>query len=176
MDVFTRTFLPAAAEAAVGIPTVSRHMPVLRRCVEPGDTTVLVTRCTRPERAGQAPGYLMLLTERRLVVTSETRLTRRLRLHLNAELRHLDHVTWNPDPRLGIVEFAATAVDGIRERFQIRTSRPAQVWRLDALLSHAFRVPATIPPVRYAPGTPITAPGSTITADGRLLPLGTALA
>ena len=45
MDVFSRTFLPAAAEAGVAIPTVSRHMPIFRRCVEPDDSTVLVTRC-----------------------------------------------------------------------------------------------------------------------------------
>ncbi|MFB9234513.1 hypothetical protein ACFFWC_03010 [Plantactinospora siamensis] len=174
MDVFIRTFLPAAAEAGVGIPTVTRHLPVLRRCVEPGDTTVLVTRCTRPERAGQA-GYLMLLTERRLVLTTETRFTHRLRLHLNTELRHLDNVTWNPDPRCGLVEFAATAVDGIRERFVIRTRQPRQVWRLDALLSHAFRVPALIQPVRYAAGA-ARAPAGAAGGDGRLLPFGPAVA
>ena len=48
MDVFSRTFLPAAAEAGVAIPTVSRHMPIFRRCVESDDATVLVTRCLRP--------------------------------------------------------------------------------------------------------------------------------
>ena len=37
MDVFSRTFLPAAAEAGVAIPTVSRHMPIFRRCVEADD-------------------------------------------------------------------------------------------------------------------------------------------
>ena len=45
MNVFSRTFLPAAAEAGVPIATVSRHMPIFRRCVDPDDTTVLVTRC-----------------------------------------------------------------------------------------------------------------------------------
>ena len=34
---------------------------------------------------------------------------------------------------------AATAIDGIRERFLIRTSHPKQVWQLDALLNQAFR-------------------------------------
>jgi len=63
MDVFSRTFLPAAAEAGVAIPTVSRHMPVFRRCVEPDDTTVLVSRCYRPDTplAGE---FMLLLTYR----------------------------------------------------------------------------------------------------------------
>ena len=51
MDVFSRTFLPAAAEAGVAIPTVSRHMPIFRRCVEPDDATVLVTRCVSARTA-----------------------------------------------------------------------------------------------------------------------------
>ncbi|GAA4453833.1 hypothetical protein [Phytohabitans houttuyneae] len=138
MDVFSRTFLPAAAEAGVAISTVSRHMPVFRRCVEADDATVLVTRCLRPDRPMQGE-FLLLLTYRRLVVTQETRVLHRLRLHLNTELRHLSNVTWNPDPRVAAVELAATAVDGIRERFWIKTGHPKQVWHLDALLSHAFR-------------------------------------
>lgn len=138
MDVFSRTFLPAAAEAGVAISTVSRHMPVFRRCVEADDATVLVTRCLRPDRPMQGE-FLLLLTYRRLVVTQETRVLHRLRLHLNTELRHLSNVTWNPDPRVAAVELAATAVDGIRERFWIKTTHPKQVWHLDALLGHAFR-------------------------------------
>jgi hypothetical protein len=137
MDVFSRTFLPAAAEAGVAIPTVSRHMPILRRCVDPDDATVLVTRCTRPE-APMAGEFLLLLTYRRLVVTRETRVLHRLRLHLNANLRHLSNVTWNPDPRESCVEVAATAVDGVRERFRMRLGRPEQVWHFDALFKHVF--------------------------------------
>lgn len=138
MDVFSRTFLPAATETGLAVQTVSRHMPVFRRCVGSGDAAILVTRCTRPDRP--APGdYLLLLTYRRLVVTQQTRVLHRLRLHLNTELRHLSNVTWNPDPRLQAVELAATAIDGIRERFLIRTHHPKQVWQLDALLNHAFR-------------------------------------
>lgn len=138
MDVFTRTFLPAAAETGVAIATVSRHMPVLRRCVEPDDVTVLVSKCVRPERPMHGD-FLFLLTHRRLVVTHETRLLHKLRLHLNTELHHLSNVTWNADPRLGAVEFAATAVDGIRERFLIKVGHPKQVWHVDALFTHAFR-------------------------------------
>ncbi|MEH0974951.1 hypothetical protein V6U77_27835 [Micromonospora sp. CPCC 205546] len=138
MDVFSRTFLPAAAEAGLAVQTVTRHMPVFRRCVGSGDATILVTRCGRPDRP-MAGEYLLLLTHRRLVVTQQTRVLHRLRLHLNTELRELSNVTWSPDPRLHSVELAATAIDGIRERFLIHTRRPKQVWQLDALLNHAFR-------------------------------------
>lgn len=144
MDVFSRTFLPAAAEAGVPLPTVSRHLPVFRRCVDPDDTTVLVSRCHRTERSFLGD-FLLLLTYRRLVVTQETRLLHRLRLHLNADLRHLNNVSWNPDPRLSAVELLATAVDGVRERFWLRANDPHQVWQLDALLGHAFRPGAAVP-------------------------------
>jgi hypothetical protein len=138
MDVFSRTFLPAAAEAGVPIPTVSRHMPILRRCVDPDDAAVLVTRCMNPDRP-MAGDFLLLLTYRRLVVTHQTRVLHRLRLHLNANLRHLSDVTWNPDLRQSVVEVAATAVDGVRERFLMRLAEPEQVWHFDELLKHVFR-------------------------------------
>ena len=149
MDVFSRTFLPAAAEAGVAIPTVSRHMPIFRRCVDPDDATVMVTRCVRPQ-APMSGDFLMLLTYRRLVVTQETRVLHRLGLHLNADLRHLSNVTWNPDPRESCVEVSATAVDGVRERFRIRLDRPDRVWHFDALFKRVFTerrrpVPAALP-------------------------------
>ncbi|MET7747971.1 hypothetical protein [Micromonospora sp. NPDC005367] len=138
MDVFSRTFLPAAAEAGLAVQTVSRHMPVFRRCVGSGDATILVTRCSRPERPAGGE-YLLLLTHRRLVVTQQTRVLHRLRLHLNTELRELSNVTWSPDSRTHSIELAATAIDGIRERFLIRNHDPKQMWQLDTLLNHAFR-------------------------------------
>jgi hypothetical protein len=138
MDVFSRTFLPAAAEAGVPIATVSRHLPVVRRCVEPDDSAVLVTRCLRPDQP-MAGEFLMVLTHRRLVVTQETRVLHRLRLHLNANLRHLSDVTWNPNVRQSVVEMAATAVDGVRERFRMRLGEPEQVWRFDELFTQVFR-------------------------------------
>ncbi|WP_320069015.1 hypothetical protein [Micromonospora sp. RTGN7] len=137
MDVFSRTFLPAAADSGLAVRGVSRHMPIFRRCVGAGDATILVTRCSRLRRpVGEC---LLLLTHRRLVVTRQTRVLRRLRLHLNADLRELSDVTWSPDPRGPAVELAATAIDGVRERFLIRLSNPGQVWQLDALLHHSFR-------------------------------------
>ncbi|TCB92692.1 hypothetical protein E0H26_23860 [Micromonospora zingiberis] len=138
MDVFSRTFLPAAAEAGLAVQTATRHMPVFRRCVGSSDATVLVTRCSRPDRP-MSGEYLLLLTHRRIVITRQTRVLHRLQLHLNTELRELSNVTWSPDPRLHSVELAATAIDGIRERFLIRTQQPSQVWQLDALFNHAFR-------------------------------------
>src|SRR3954471_21559672 len=113
-------------------------MPVLRRCVEPDEATVLVTRCISPNRA-LAGDFLLLLTHRRLVITQETRVLHRLRLHLNANLRHLSDVTWAIDLRGSVVDVAATAVDGVRERFRMRLAEPEQVWHFDALLQHVFR-------------------------------------
>jgi hypothetical protein len=138
MDVFSGTFLPAAAEAGVPHATVSRHLPVVRRCVEPDDSAVLVTRCVRPDQP-MAGEFLMVLTYRRLVITQETRVLHRLRLHLNANLRHLSDVSWNPDHRQSVVEMAATAVDGVRERFRMRLGEPERVWHFDELLKHVFR-------------------------------------
>lgn len=137
MDVFLRTFLPAAAGAGVAAPTVNRHLPFLRNCVAASDAALLVTRC---DRVGVPVGgdHLFLLTRRRLVVTQQTRLLRRLRLHLNAELRHLSSVTWSPDPRHSTIEVAVTAIDGVRERFLLRAAEQWRVRELDALLSYAF--------------------------------------
>ncbi|WP_250031751.1 hypothetical protein [Paractinoplanes maris] len=137
MDVFSRTFLPAAAEAGVALPTVSRHLPVVRRCVESDETTVLVGRCLRPE-APLAGEFMLVLTHRRLVVTQETKVLHRLRLHLNANLRHLSNVTWSPTTSRTALDIAATAVDGVRERFRMRLGNPETVWHMDGLLREVF--------------------------------------
>ncbi|MEV0805532.1 hypothetical protein [Micromonospora sp. NPDC050200] len=147
MDVFSRTFLPAAAETGLAAQTVSRHMPIFRQCVGSGDATILVARCGRPDRS-VAGEYLLLLTHRRMVVTQQTRVLHRLRLHLNTELRELSNVTWSPDPRSQSVELAATAIDGVRERFVVHTQHPKQVWQLDTLLNHAFRTRLRTPKER----------------------------
>src|SRR5690606_28057211 len=126
MDVFSRTFLPATSDAGLPIPVVSRHMPVLRRCVTPEETTVLVARCQRPGAPMGSP-FLLLLTNRRLVVTRESRLLHRVQLHLAHLLRDLDRVVWLPDERGGGIELAATASDGMRERFWIPLRDPLRV-------------------------------------------------
>jgi hypothetical protein len=142
MDVFARTFLPAAVEAGLTSQTVTRQLPVFSRCVAADDPVALMARCRRPGQPLRGD-FLLLLTAQRLVVTRETWPTRRLRLHLNAELRHLHNVSWTPARGLSAVEFAATAIDGVRERFEIRVADPGQVPHLDALFAAVFRPSAT---------------------------------
>lgn len=147
MDVFSRTFLPAAAEADVPLSTVNRHLPVFRQCVEADDAAVLVARCARADRMFN--DHLLLLTHRRLVVIQQTPVLRRLRLHLNTDLRHLNNVNWNADPRLSTVELTATAIDGVRERFTVRADDSTELWHLDALLAYVFQPrPAAQRPAR----------------------------
>jgi hypothetical protein len=92
---------------------------------------------------------------------------RRLRLHLNAELRHLNNVTWSLDTRHGAIELAATAVDGVRERFWIRLGGTDRVWHVDALLSHVFKPRAT--------STAIAAKAVTTTRSAGLAPVAPSL-
>ncbi|HEY8473171.1 MAG TPA: hypothetical protein VIL37_11145 [Natronosporangium sp.] len=137
MDVFSRTFLPAAAEAELPIPVVSRHMPVLRHCVAPEETAVLVARGQRPGLP-MAGSFLLLLTNRNLVITKESRVLHRVQLHLATPIRSLSNVVWNRHDRAGI-ELAATAADGIRERLWLPIRDARRIRQVDALLSHAFR-------------------------------------
>ncbi len=119
-------------------------MPALRRCVAPGEATVLVTRCHRPGRP-VAGIFLLLLTDHRLVVTRESRWLHRVRLHLDADLRSLTDVTWSADAGTDIMELAVTTAEGIRERFWFPVRDPRVMRRLDAQFSHVFRS-RTVPP------------------------------
>ncbi|BEL10745.1 hypothetical protein Q0Z83_089360 [Actinoplanes sichuanensis] len=136
MDVFLSTFHPAA-EAAAAMPAANRHLPIFRRCVDSDDPAVLVTRCVRPG-APLSGEWLLLLTGRRLVVTQDTRPLHRLRLHLNANLRHLRNVTWRLDLSKPGIELAVTAIDGVRERFRMRLGDSDTVWRAESLLRESF--------------------------------------
>ena len=138
MDVFSRTFLPATAEAGLPIALVSRHMPVLRQCVGLTEHTMLVTSCYRPGHP-VATSFLLLLTNRSMVVTREGRLSHRVRLHLVADLSLVRDVTWSVDPRHRSVELAATMPDGVRERFWIPVREVRRVRHLAAVLGHVFR-------------------------------------
>lgn len=138
MDAFSRTFLPAAADAGLPASAVARHLPIFQRCADPDDAAVLVTRCERPEPFLRAE-FVMVLTPRRLVITRESRFLRRLSLHLNTNVRHLSNVTWGPDARLTSFEVAATAIDGVRERFRVPVADPERVWHFDELFKHVFR-------------------------------------
>lgn len=157
MDVFSRTFLPATAEAGIPIPVVSRHMPVLRRCVAPEDTTLLVARCGRSGQPMTA-SVLLLLTNRQLVVSRESRVLHKVQLHLVAPLRDLSDVVWVPEPRLRAVELKATAPDGAREQFWIRVRDPSRAAHVEALFNRAFRSRAAPRPVAPRAGAPRLSP------------------
>nr|WP_229068132.1 hypothetical protein [Actinoplanes sp. DH11] len=141
-------------------------MTVFRSCVDQDDPAVLVVRCARPG-APLSGDYHLLLTQRRLVVTQETRALHRVRLHLNANLRHLSNVTWRLEGSKPGIELAATAVDGVRERFRLRLGDTAAVWRVEDLLRQVFHgrraepAPAPAPASSPAPApapAPVAAP------------------
>jgi hypothetical protein len=81
----------------------------------------------------------MLLTRERLVVTTETRMLHRPRLHLDAAVSELRNVVWSADARLTSVELTVTAPDGLRERFLIKVRKPGSVWHLEAAFGYVFR-------------------------------------
>jgi hypothetical protein len=138
MDPFDRTFLPAAAQAGLPMASIGRQVPVFRRCVGLGETVLLLTRCSRLDRPLSCD-YLLLLTRQRLVITAETRVLHRVRLHLDAAISELINVKWEPDTRLTSIELSATAGNGIRERFFIKARQPATIWHVDAALGYVFR-------------------------------------
>lgn len=145
MDVFTRTFLPSTSDAGLPVPVVSRHLPVLRGCVAPEETTVLVATGHRPG-APAATTFLLVFTNRTLAVTKESRLLHRSQPYLLVPLRHLSHVTWTTDDRPHAVELVATVRGEVRERFWLPCRDTRRVRQVDALLSHLFRAEAVAPP------------------------------
>lgn len=118
--------------------SISRQIPLFRRCVGLGQTVLLVTRCSRLDRP-LSGDHLMLLTRDRLVVTTETRMLHRPRLHLDAAINELRNVVWTADARLTSVELTVTAPDGVRERFLIKVRKPGSVWHLEAAFGYVFR-------------------------------------
>ncbi|BBH65332.1 hypothetical protein ACTI_20170 [Actinoplanes sp. OR16] len=150
MDVFARTF-HQAADAGSASPAAYRHMTIFRNCVDQDDAAVLVARCARPGLLFSGGHHYLMLTQRRLVVIQEMRPLHRQRLHLNANLRHLDNVSWQLS-RTGI-ELALTAVDGVRERFRLRLGSSEAIWRVEELfrqMFHGRRVEAVAPAPRRA--------------------------
>jgi hypothetical protein len=140
-DPFSRTFLPAAVAAQIPLATVNRHVNVLRRCAGNRDSVMVVAPCfksNRPLGRGR-PNNLLMVTQNRLVVTTETPVLRRLRLYLNAELHQLADVTWTAEPEHDAVQLALTAIDGVREHFWIRLANKAKMWQLDDALTLAFQ-------------------------------------
>jgi hypothetical protein len=82
--------------------------------------------------------YVLALTRHRLVAVHESRVVHRVRLHLDAPLHELSEITWGVDAIGTTLELAATAIDGIRERFAIRLRRRAQRHQLDVRLAEVF--------------------------------------
>jgi hypothetical protein len=139
LDVFSRTFLPLAAEAGVPLTTLGRHTPVLRRHTDPHEPTRLVAHCWPVDRP-RAGVHLLVLTRQRLVITRDSRLRRRPRLYLEQPVADLDGVTWSVDPDNGSLELAFSTRAG-RERFRLRPPQLRQMWRVDAALATIFRIP-----------------------------------
>ena len=123
-NAFPRQVLAAAAASGVDIATVGRHLPILARCVPANDTPVLIAHAGRP---ADRTNYLLVLTARRLVVTAESRVLRRRRLHLNADPRHLLDVLWTSEPTIGGLTLSASTIYGVREHFWVRTPEPDAV-------------------------------------------------
>jgi hypothetical protein len=137
-DVFDRTFQIASTEAGLPVEALARHLPIFRRTVGAGQTVLLVARCGRLDQPSAAD-HLIVITRDRVVITSESRSLHRARLHLNAAVAALMNVRWQPDAGLTAVEFAATALDGVRERFLIEAPDAAGVSHIDAVLGYVFR-------------------------------------
>jgi len=137
-DVFDRTFQIASTEAGLPVEALARHLPIFRRTVGAGQTVLLVARCGRLDQPNSAD-HLIVITRDRVVITSESRSLHRARLHLNAAVAALMNVRWQPDAGLTAVEFAATALDGVRERFLIEAPDAAGVSHVDAVLGYVFR-------------------------------------
>lgn len=140
LDGFSKSLLPKAAVAGIPIATVNRHLPVMRSCVGTRDTALVIARCSRTHRpiGRTGPTSLLLLTPHRLVITSESRMLRRLRLYLNVNLAHLADVSWTVENDGNAVQLAATAMDGIREHFWVELSGPDEGERIDGLLRGFF--------------------------------------
>jgi hypothetical protein len=140
LDAFSRTFVPLATQAGIPAPMVARHLPLLRRHVTPDDPAVLVAECGRPQGPSRG-AHLLVLTPRQLVVTVESRLWRRARVHLASPVADLESVTWSADPVGAALDLALSTPEG-RQRFWIRGVPPRHLWRIDATLVKVFRASA----------------------------------
>jgi hypothetical protein len=118
--------------------SISRQTPVFRRHVGREQTVLIVTRCSRLDRP-LFGDHLMVLTKERLVITVESRLLHRPRIHLDAAATELRNVVWTADPRLESIELAATAPDSVREHFLIKVRTPGEIWHLEAAFGYVFR-------------------------------------
>jgi hypothetical protein len=153
-------FFPATVPCTVGATgaparVFARHAGVLRRCAGERETALVVAAVDRTVGSARHPfgrharRDILLLTRNRLVVTTQCRFLRRLRLYLSVDPHQLTDVTWTPEPEFGLVRLAATAVDGVREHFVIRLGDAARVARVDELFREVFH--AGVPVAHKAP-------------------------
>jgi hypothetical protein len=152
MEVFARTFAAAASHAGLTQPAIARHFLLYRRCLDGADPVLLVSRCLRNERPWTGE-HLLALTRTRLVVTHDSRVLRRIRLHLDAAVADLDDVRWIGDQEGCTVQLAVTA-QGERDRFRLRVRDARALWQLEATLSYVFRLattPVQVPNIAQVP-------------------------
>ncbi len=146
MEVFARTFASSAGHAGLAQAAIERHFPLYRRCLGGTDPVLLVGRCLRPERPWTGE-HLLALTRTRLAVTHESRVLRRIRLHLDAPVSGLTAARWSVDPVQLTAELSVVSRDGDRERFQLRARTARALWQLEATFSYVFRVGSTPVPL-----------------------------
>ncbi|WP_344492832.1 hypothetical protein, partial [Glycomyces endophyticus] len=138
--------LASSAEAGLTTTALSRHVPLLRRNIAPGDQVSLLSRCVGSDGLGSGD-HVLMLTGQRLVVTRQSRLLGRVRLCLDAPVAAIENLRWSADPAGPGVELNFTVLEGPgatephRWHFWLPASHAKRVWRVDALLARAFRRP-----------------------------------
>ncbi|WP_205324385.1 hypothetical protein [Glycomyces sp. YM15] len=146
MDLFSRTMLACSAEAGLTTTALTRHVPLLRRNIGPGDQVSLLSRCVGSDGLGSGD-HVLMLTGERLVVTRQSRLLGRVRLCLDAPVAAIENLRWSADPSGPGVELNFTVLEGPgstephRWHFWLPATHAKRVWRIDALLARAFRRP-----------------------------------
>jgi hypothetical protein len=149
MDVFSRTMLACSAEAGLTTTALSRHVPILRRNISPGDQVSLLSRGVGSDGLGSGD-HVLMLTGERLVVTRQSRLLGRVRLCLDAPVAGIENLRWSADPAGPGVELNFTVLEGPdaaephRWHFWLPASHAKRVWRIDALLARAFCRPTAV--------------------------------
>ncbi|WP_460542121.1 hypothetical protein [Glycomyces halotolerans] len=156
MDLFSRTMLASSAEAGLTTTVLSRHVPLLRRNVRPGDRVALLSGCVGSD--GLAGGdCVLMLTAERIVVTRQSRLLGRVRLCLDAPVRAVERLRWSADPNGPGVEVGFTVSEGTgaagphRWHFWLPATHAKRVWRIDAILAREFRRPGAVAEAASAP-------------------------
>lgn len=137
MDQFSRTLLPAAAEAGLSTVMTARHAPLLRSSVGRGGTVLLVARCRHLDRPAHCD-LLLALTPRRLVLTEETRLFARMRRCLNLPLSDLRAAHWQSHSRPHVADLTLYT-HATSHHLRVHLAHAGQAEQVTTLLTHAVR-------------------------------------